>query len=316
MGKIDTLTKNYIANNTVFADAFNFLVYKGRQVIDPDALTEMDSTELAVLFGEDNKSLELDQRYRDVIKSAALMTDEKRTYVILGIENQDKIHYAMPVKSCIYDALQYVKQVKAAADKHRRDGDSKGHSADEFLSGFYKDDKIKPVVTLVVYFGNKEWDGPLSLKDMMTEEDPEIMEFVQDYRIHLIQPARIDDQDFNRFHSNLGTVMKFIKVSKDDKKMQTLLESGELDELPRDAALVIRECTKTEFEIPENTEVVRVCEAIQTMMNKSKAEGVTEGKTIQLYELVKKEILSLNIAAKEADQTEEEFKAGMDAYFA
>ena len=316
MGEIDTLTKNYIANNTVFADAFNFLVYKGRQVIDPDGLTEMDSTELAVLFGEDNKSAELDQRYRDVIKSAAFMTDEKRTYVILGIENQDKIHYAMPVKSCIYDALQYVKQVKSIADRHKRTGDSKGHSSDEFLSGFYKGDRIKPVITLVIYFGNKEWDGPLSLKDMMTEEDPEIMEFVQDYCIHLIQPAQIDDQEFERFHSNLGTVMKFIKLSKDDVKMETMLNSGELDELPRDAALVIRECTKTEFEIPENAEVVRVCEAIQTMMNKSEANGVTKGKLIQLYELVKKGFLALNIAAQEAGQTEEEFKTGMDEYFA
>ena len=316
MGKIDTLTKNYITNNTVFADAFNFLVYKGRQVIDPDALTEMDSTELAVLFGEDNKSLELDQRYRDVIKSAAFMTDEKRTYVILGIENQDKIHYAMPVKSCIYDALQYVKQVKSIADRHKRTGDSRRHSSDEFLSGFYKDDRIKPVVTLVVYFGRDEWDGPLSLKEMMEEEDPEMMEFVQDYHIHLIQPAQIDDQEFERFHSNLGTVMKFIKVSRDDNKMEALLDSGELDVLPRDAALVIRECTKTEFEIPENAEVVRVCEAIQTMMNKSEANGVTKGKLIQLYELVKKGFLALNIAAQEAGQTEEEFKTGMDEYFA
>ena len=222
----------------------------------------------------------------------------------------------MPVKSCIYDALQYVKQVKSIADRHKRTGDSKGHSSDEFLSGFYKGDRIKPVITLVIYFGNKEWDGPLSLKDMMTEEDPEIMEFVQDYCIHLIQPAQIDDQEFERFHSNLGTVMKFIKLSKDDVKMETMLNSGELDELPRDAALVIRECTKTEFEIPENAEVVRVCEAIQTMMNKSEANGVTKGKLIQLYELVKKGFLALNIAAQEAGQTEEEFKTGMDEYFA
>ena len=271
MGKIDTLTKNYIANNSVFADAFNFLVYKGRQVIDPDALTEMDSTELAVLFGEDNNSLELDQRYRDVIKSAAFMTDEKRTYVVLGIENQDKIHYAMPVKSCIYDALQYVKQVKSIADRHKRTGESKGHSSDEFLSGFYKDDRIKPVVTLVVYFGRDEWDGPLSLKEMMEEEDPEMMAFVQDYHIHLIQPANIDNDEFDKFHSDLGTVLKFIKLSRNYEEMNAWKQTGNMGELSRDAALVVEACTSTKITIPEGSEVVRVCEAID-MMNKKAAE--------------------------------------------
>ena len=255
MGKLDTITKNYMSNSTVFADAFNFLVYNGKQVIDPDNLEETNPAELALLFGKDNKPVEFIQRYRDIIKLATIMKDEKRTYVILGIENQNRIHYAMPVRNCIYDALQYVKQVKAIADKHKRDGNNKGHSSDEFLSGLYKGDRIKPVVTLVVYFGDNVWDGPLSLKEMMEEEDPEMMEFVHDYKIHLIQPAWIADQDFYRFHSNLGTVMKFIKVSKDVDKMRALLDSGEMDELPRDAAMVIQAYTELDIKISENSEV-------------------------------------------------------------
>ena len=47
-----------------------------------------------------------------------------------------------------------------------------------------------------------------------------------------------------------------------------------------------------------------------------KAEGITEGKQIQLYELVRKKIIPSSIAAAEAYQTEAEFKAGMDAYYA
>lgn len=38
--------------------------------------------------------------------------DERAVYVILGVENQDKIHYAMAVKNMLYDALQYAKQVE------------------------------------------------------------------------------------------------------------------------------------------------------------------------------------------------------------
>lgn len=181
----------------------------------------------------------------------------------------------MPVKNCIYDALQYAKQVKAIADRHKRDGDSKGHTSDEFLSGFYKGDRIKPVVTLVVYFGNKEWDGPMSLKDMMEEQDQEMMEFVQDYKIHLIQPASISNMDFSKFHSDLGTVLKFIKLSGNYEEMLAWKHTGDMGRLSKDAALVVEACTKTVIDVPEGSEVVSVCEAID-MMNQKAAEAAVK----------------------------------------
>ncbi|MEE1243638.1 MAG: transposase, partial [Frisingicoccus sp.] len=33
MGKTDTITKDYMADNHIFADAFNYLIYNGEQVI-------------------------------------------------------------------------------------------------------------------------------------------------------------------------------------------------------------------------------------------------------------------------------------------
>lgn len=46
MGKIDTITKEYIENPVIFADAFNQFLYHGEQRIDPTQLTELDTTEL------------------------------------------------------------------------------------------------------------------------------------------------------------------------------------------------------------------------------------------------------------------------------
>lgn len=39
MGKIDTITKEYIENPVVFADEFNQFLYHGDQKIDPAWLT-------------------------------------------------------------------------------------------------------------------------------------------------------------------------------------------------------------------------------------------------------------------------------------
>ena len=42
----DTLTKAFIERPDVFADAFNFLMYDGRQVIKPQELETMDTASI------------------------------------------------------------------------------------------------------------------------------------------------------------------------------------------------------------------------------------------------------------------------------
>ena len=55
------------------------------------------------------------QKHRDLLKFAAMMQDSYANYVILGVENQMEVHYAMPVRNMVYDALQYDKQVAMIA---------------------------------------------------------------------------------------------------------------------------------------------------------------------------------------------------------
>ena len=97
-----------------------------------------------------------------MLKSTVIMQDTTASYILLGIEDQTDVHYAMPVRNIIYDALQYGKQVSEVAKKHKNQADREGHNKAEYLSGFYKEDLIRPVVTLVVHFGADEWDGPVS----------------------------------------------------------------------------------------------------------------------------------------------------------
>ena len=78
--------------------------------------------------------------------------------LVLGIENQSNVHYAMPVRNMLYDAMQYEKQVRQLAAAHRKKHDAA--TSDEYLSGMSREDKITPVITLVINFGSKRWDGP------------------------------------------------------------------------------------------------------------------------------------------------------------
>ena len=49
MGKLDALTKKYLSQDQVFADAFNYLIFDGKPVINPKELKEQDPTEIAVI---------------------------------------------------------------------------------------------------------------------------------------------------------------------------------------------------------------------------------------------------------------------------
>ena len=102
----DTVTKQYISEPEVFADAFNYLIYGGRQVIQPEQLTDLDATQFAIPYREEEDGKpEAAQKYRDVLKTLAVKADDQRTYLVLGIENQTNVHYAMPVRNMLYDAV-------------------------------------------------------------------------------------------------------------------------------------------------------------------------------------------------------------------
>ena len=337
--------------NTVFADAFNYLIYNGKKVIDPAKLKEIDPTEIALPFddeekagkekdGEDKnrkaqgtewssvkngsvrkktagragKKTDAVQKYRDILKSAVIKQDEKMSYVLLGIENQTDVHYAMPVRNAIYDALQYGRQVADIAAEHRRNKkDFTGKSNGEYLSGFLKEDCIKPVITLVIHFGAEEWDGPLSLHEMMSVSDIEILSFVENYRIHLIDPAKLTEEQLNKFSTSMREVIGYIKYSKNKDKLLEFLRTDTHKSIEMNAARVIKTITKTPIKISEEKEGIEMCQAIEELIAESEARGEVRGKAEGMIEMClemnipKKGIIKrlqdkLNISMQQADE--------------
>ena len=318
MGTADIVTKEYMRENTVFADAFNYLIYNGKKMIDPANLKEIDPTEIALPFddeekagkekdGEDKKrkaqgttewsSLKNEpvrkktasragkktdavQRYRDLLKSAIVKQDERTSYVLLGVENQTDVHYAMPVRNAIYDALQYGRQVADIAAEHRRNKkEFSGKNNGEYLSGYLKEDHIRPVITLVIHFGAEEWDGPLSLHEMMSTRDMELLSFVENYRIHLIDPAKLTEEQLDQFSTSLKEVMGYIKYSKNKEQLLKFLQTDTHRSIEMNAVRVIKTITNTPIEVSEEEEEIEMCKAIEDLIAESEARGRAEGET-------------------------------------
>ena len=223
----------------------------------------------------------------------------------------------MPVRNFIYDGLQYGRQISRKAVGHRIKREKGTAGGAEFLSGFYKEDKLFLVITLVIHFGADEWDGSLSLHEMMPELSAELAQYVQNYRIHLIDPSRLTKEELHKFTTSFREVMECIKCSKDKEQMKELLHDNPRMQMDASAARVISAVTSMELEIAEGAEVVDMCKAIDDMMSESRQEGIclgiTEGEAKGIIEtgcefgISKEDILSrlqkkLNVSMEQAQE--------------
>ncbi len=283
MGLKDTVTKEYMSDNRIFADAFNYLIYGGEQIIKPENLKPLDTTHTEIPFGTSGENFPV-QKFRDGLKVLIVKEDSNAIYAALGIENQSEIHYAMPVKNMIYDSLEYGDQVKKTAQTHKEDkdkgrGKGKRPSSAEYLSGFYKTDKLVPVVTLVIYFGASEWDAPKCIFDMFPEKtDNKILAFTENYRINLICPNEMSDEELDKLQTSLREVMKYIKYSKDKNKINEIVRNDErFSKLERSAFNVINACTDSKLKINDSEEAVNMCQAILDIRQDARNEGWNEG---------------------------------------
>ncbi len=270
----DAKTNTYMSDNAHFADVFNYFIYGGRQVIRPENLQEMDRTALAMPFGSGNEASEEVQKFRDVLKTVSVKSDDSTTYLLMGIENQSHIHYAMPVRNMLYDAISYANQVEALAKRHRENKEY--GNGDEFLSGLHKGDKLRPVITLVIYWAPDKWDGAGSLHDMLDTKDPELLKLVPDYRMNLLTPDSIDD--FEKFKTELAEVLEFIKCSKDkDELIRAINRNPGFQNLDRRSVELINAITDADIVIPEGKEAINMCTAIKEMKEESRSVGRKEG---------------------------------------
>ena len=184
--KPDIILKNYWSDKEQFADLFNAVLFQGKQLIKAEELEDIDTEESTVL--EHKQYAESIKASRDVIKIQKKSSVFGVQFVLLGLENQEHIHYAMPMRIMGYDYAAYKKQYDSNAKKYKT---ADGLEEDEFLSRMKKTDKFVPVITIVVYYGEKRWDGAKSLHEMLNIPE-ELLQYVNDYKMILVEANKND----------------------------------------------------------------------------------------------------------------------------
>ena len=256
MGEKDIRTYSYMSNNERFADLFNYYLNDGKKVILPENLQEVDTRELCIPKGKGKAA----QKFRDILKEVRAMKDNTATYLLLGVENQSEQNYAMPVQVMLYDTMQYEDQIKAREKARKENGANSGLLPGEYMGRLRKEEKLTPVITLVVFWSAEKWDGPTSLLEMFDDVEDEFLPFISDYKINVLSPQMIADEDFSKFETDLAEVFKFIKHSKNKEAFRKMIkEENDFNNLDWESAELIKKLTNAKFELVKEGDVVNMC---------------------------------------------------------
>ncbi len=270
---------------------FNAVLFDGKEVIQPEELMEADTDLSSVI--KMNRHADTVQRVFDVVKK----TSNGVSFVVWGLENQEKIHYAMPLRHMLGDALSYLKEYQDLAAKNKQENNFE--TEDEFLSKMKKTDRLHPVVSICIYYGEKEWDGPFRLTDMLDIPE-ELKDIVSDYDMHLVQLLK--SEGFRFHNEDINTVFEICRAiyKKEHDKIRQIYETRAID---TELAFTIGAITKTQRLINEalQTEMggtVDMCKA----MEEWEQECVEKGKKQMLKDIIQKKLsMGKNISVIASD---------------
>ena len=321
LGKSDVILKQWLKNKERFADLFNAVVFDGEQVIKPEELEELNSESGIVIASaitgggteeksdrnveysteEENNRDEkhntedeinrsegqrkkvyhrTEQRYRDLV----MRWKGEAELAVLALENQGKIHYAMPVRGMLYDALAYTDQMRLVWEQLSEE-EKKSVDENEFFSRFRKQDRLCPVITIIFYYGEEKWDGAVQLYELFGVEDSKLVhilqKYVSNYRMNLIEVN--GDEDVIKFKSDLQIMFSMLKYRKDKRRLleYTKEHKDGLDKLDHESLQALAVLLKTPQLLAKMSEEKgadgNMCQALEEYYQDGVQEGIEKG---------------------------------------
>lgn len=204
----DITTNDLLSNVDVFADIANVNLFDGEEVIRPEEL-------VAVPLDASYKDLEGKHHklFRDVLMRANHLGG---CIAFVGYENQTEINRSMPTRDMGYAYACYAKQIKDIVAQNNAEKNS------AYAKVLHEEQKLMPVATFVLYYGEEEWTAPLSLMDILyiPEEEKQFWSgLITDYPIRVIHMVGQSEEVRKKYRSDYGVVADYLAYYKDKKML-------------------------------------------------------------------------------------------------
>ena len=95
--------------------------------------------------------------------------------------------------------------------------------------------------------------------------------------MYLIDPAKLTEEELDKFSTSLKEVMGYIKYSKDKEKLLEFLRTDTHKTIEMNAARVIKMITNTPIEVSEEMEEIEMCKAIEDLILEGEVKGEAKG---------------------------------------
>ena len=278
MGKKDILLKEYFTPER-FADAFNAVFFNGQKIVDP-AKIDLGEKETCMVEWKENETL-ADIRFRDNIKVVELAD---AIYCLMAIENQTQADPTMVLRVMEYDVREYLRQMKEGSAK------------------------LKPVITLVMYWKHNKWKYATTLREMFEDsivdylEQHGLKDYIPDYRMNIFTPEGATTDKLNCFSTDLKDVIAYVKYSHNKDRLKRYAEENDAI-LNRESITLINELTNSNLKIEDGRENVQMCKALEDLIADGIEAGRQEGREEGRQEGA---IIGFITACREFDKTDEE----------
>lgn len=209
---------------------------------------------------------------------------------LLGLENQDSINLTYPWRLMELDYLTYRREIERIQERNDCN-EVKYGAEDDFKYRYRKDDCLKPVLNLTLYWGRKKWKKPQALKDMMGNMGrlPEkLQRLAGDYPVHMVCMREIPDEDIQKMDSDLRYVLGIMKRTASPKQYKEYIRKNGayFSRMPKSAVDVIDACTnikniteKLEYTLNAETreEETDMCKALDEIEKNAVKRGLKKG---------------------------------------
>ena len=312
---IDTATAVLWKNSKYFAEVFNKIVFK-KPFVNADNLGDASEVEATFLQVRKVHRVTL-KTTRDVAKALYPSSDKKSApnsyLMILGIENQYKIDPLMIFRVLESNFINCARQISDIQAKNRDEMKKEEHEG-EYISGFKRTDKIKPVITLVIYYGEEEWKGMRHLRDLF--EEGEAKYIASDYEMPLLDVRHMDEETLNSFSSDLRAFLGFLRYEKDQNRLPAFMEENEqsFHDLPPMASSALIEITGSSKlkEIAEKfkteTGGVNMIDGIKMYGQQERQAGINETNQRVAVDMLNKKVFTLPIIAEISRLSEDDVR--------
>lgn len=248
MGTADKSEKQFMACRDVFAEMVNVLLYAGKDVLHEDSLQPAPTE--SIYIGSDG---EQHSQFRD-FGMYDIMAGPGVVQAVYLAENQGRVDRKMPLREAGYQGASYRSQY--------RQGKRQG---------------IYPVISIVLNWGKKPWDGARSIRELLAYPVPEGAEdYLDKNAIHVFDMRYLKREVRERFEGDMRIILDYLSDRRSLARRNQKLRNPE-EVMRMLYALSGDERYLDNITFMEEEGGRKVCDLLDEMVEKGIKKGVKKG---------------------------------------